>query len=404
MRFLVHSGNSTYSATDKKFHFSLDRRFPNPTRLRISKVNYIASTADTYPTVVYLRSAAIDDLIKTKHTVELTENAHENPSDALAILEETHTTARYRMNGNLTFPVHGHKNSTNIDFYFTDNTAVLNGVYTAPLVPGVSETELEALFGSGIHYLLDMDKSGAFLDGSGQEVTVAGDPIANIDGRYPDDGTYRFTTAYNMTWELINQYTKGATGDGSWAYTRDTTNAPPDVFASGSYVFLIKTPGNIGNYEVGWVSQGLELVFLNDSLCMHTNQANSVLVGVLASTDYLIRIDVVRSTNGDGTQNGTFDTTLEKLSDNTTITNQLVLTNMAANNLLFDSTLTQHTISTAQTNLNTRYGTFCHCTTTAAPTLVSYLRQKYNNEATTPVVDPNGKDASFFLQLDIDTK
>ena len=78
MRFLVHSGNSTYSTTDKKFHFSLDRRFPNPTRLRISKVNYIASTADTYPTVVYLRSAAIDDLIKTKHTVELTENAHEN--------------------------------------------------------------------------------------------------------------------------------------------------------------------------------------------------------------------------------------------------------------------------------------------------------------------------------------
>ena len=113
---------------------------------------------------------------------------------------------------------------------------------------------------------------------------------------------------------------------------------------------------------------------------------------------------MVRSTNGDGTQNGTFDTTLEKLSDNTTITNQLVLTNMASNNLLFDNTLTQHTISTAQTNLNTRYGTFCHCTTTAAPTLVSYLRQKYINEATTPVVDPNGKDASFFLQLDIDTK
>ena len=105
MRFLVHSGNSTYSATDKKFHFSLDRRFPNPTRLRISKVNYIASTADTYPTVVYLRSVAIDDLTKSKHTVELTEDAHENPSDALAILEETHTTARYRMNGNLTFPV-----------------------------------------------------------------------------------------------------------------------------------------------------------------------------------------------------------------------------------------------------------------------------------------------------------
>jgi hypothetical protein len=249
-----------------------------------------------------------------------------------------------------------------------------------------------------------MDKSGAFLDGSSQEVTVAGDPIALIDGRYPDDGTYRFTTAYNMTWEQINQYTKGATGDGSWAYSLDSSNAPSDVFASGSYVFLMKTPANVSSYEVGWVSQGLQLVFSSNSLCMHSNQANSILVGVLASTDYLIRIDVVRSTNVDGTQNGTFDTTLEKLSDNTTITNQLVLTNMAANNQIFNAALTQHKISTAQTHLDTRYGTFCHCTTTAAPTLVSYLRQKYNNEATEPVIDPDGKDASFFLQLDIDTK
>jgi hypothetical protein len=123
----------------------------------------------------------------------------------------------------------------------------------------------------------------------------------------------------------------------------------------------------------------------------------------LASTDYLIRIDVVRSTNGDGSQNGTFDTTLEKLSDNTTITNQLQLTNMASNNFIFDAAGTQHTISTAQTHLDSRYGTFCHCTTAAAPTLQSYLRQKYNNEATQPVIDPNGVAASWFVELEIET-
>ena len=112
MRYLVHSGNSTYDQSTKRYSFNLDRRFPNPTRVRISKINFVASTADTYPTVVYLRSTAVDNLIKTKHTVELTDENHENPSDVLAVLEETHNVARYRQDGTLTFPIHGHMAST----------------------------------------------------------------------------------------------------------------------------------------------------------------------------------------------------------------------------------------------------------------------------------------------------
>ena len=73
-----------------------------------SKVNFVASTMDAYPTVVYLRSSKLDDLIKSKHTVELTDQNHENPSDALGVLEETHDVSRYRMAGSIIFPVHGH--------------------------------------------------------------------------------------------------------------------------------------------------------------------------------------------------------------------------------------------------------------------------------------------------------
>jgi len=194
---------------------------------------------------------------------------------------------------------------------------------------------------------------------------------------------------------------KGVTGDGSWSYTQDNTSAPDDVFASGSYCFLMKTPPNVASYEVGWRSQGLELVFSGSSLCMHSAQANSVLVGVLASTDYLIRIDVVRSTNGDGTQNATYDTTLEKLSDNTTITNQLVLTNMASNNKIFDTNISNHRISTAQTNFSTHQGTFCHCTTADAPTVIAYLRQKYDGESTVPNVIAGATDSEFNVVLNI---
>ena len=66
VRYLVHSGNSTYDATQRKFVYNLDRRFPNPTRVKVSKANYIATTAATYPNVVYLRSTAVDNLIKTR--------------------------------------------------------------------------------------------------------------------------------------------------------------------------------------------------------------------------------------------------------------------------------------------------------------------------------------------------
>ena len=36
--------------------------------------------------------------------------------------------------------------------------------------------------------------------------------------------------------------------------------------------------------------------------------------------------------------------------------------------------------------------------------LVAYIKQVYSGEATEPVVDPDAVDASFQLELDIDTK
>ena len=139
MRFLVHSGNATYDPTLKKYLFNLDRRIPNPTKMKISKVNFIASTASRYPQVVYLRSDAIDTLIKVKHTLDLTDDNHENSTNVLSVLEETHNIERYRSSGAVMFPIHGHKASTKIDFYFTDNNQILDGIYVVPSQPGVSD-------------------------------------------------------------------------------------------------------------------------------------------------------------------------------------------------------------------------------------------------------------------------
>ena len=185
MRYLVHADNSTYDVASKRFFFNLDRRFPNPTKIKLSKANYIASTADTYPTVVYLRSTAIDDLVKLKHTVELTDVAHENPSNTLAVLEETHDVARYRAPGAIAFPVHGHMATSKIDFYFTDNTTILDGVYTPTQVAGTTDATMEThVFNSLIRVWLDFAKPDLVLNTALEQATV-GESLNRIISRTP---------------------------------------------------------------------------------------------------------------------------------------------------------------------------------------------------------------------------
>ena len=113
MRFLVHHENSTYDPVTKRFYFNLDQRISNPTKVKVSKASYTASTTDSFPQVIYMRSEALNQLIKAKHTVDLVQNNHENPSDTIAVLEETHTQGRFRMQGaKLKFPVHSHTASS----------------------------------------------------------------------------------------------------------------------------------------------------------------------------------------------------------------------------------------------------------------------------------------------------
>ena len=91
MRYLVHSEDATFDSTTGKYYFNLDTRIANPTRIRINKATFVAATASSYPQVVYLRSNKISELTRTKHTVELLDEGHENQSDVLAVLAESHT-------------------------------------------------------------------------------------------------------------------------------------------------------------------------------------------------------------------------------------------------------------------------------------------------------------------------
>ena len=119
-RFLLAHGNSTFK--DGSFNFSLDRRFRNATHLRVKKASYVADSGLTVvPPVVYLRSKALHRLASNKHTLELKNTGHENDVDVLAVLEETHTTGRYRLNTFERFIRLDYSHLREIDFYFTDS-------------------------------------------------------------------------------------------------------------------------------------------------------------------------------------------------------------------------------------------------------------------------------------------
>ena len=119
-KYLLHSSLANYDATTKVWTFSLDRRISHPRRIRINSAAYIAPTMATYPQVVYLRSSKLSEAVRRKHTVELKDNSHENATDTLCVLHETHTVGRYNMDSQSkrNFAVHSHLPLRKIDFYF----------------------------------------------------------------------------------------------------------------------------------------------------------------------------------------------------------------------------------------------------------------------------------------------
>ena len=97
MRYLIHSDNCEFDSSTGKHSIVLDRRIANPSHLQLVKCVYEAPTdaGGVYPLAVYFRSEGINDLVRNKHTIQLTQNNHENEADVLAVLKESTSAKRY---------------------------------------------------------------------------------------------------------------------------------------------------------------------------------------------------------------------------------------------------------------------------------------------------------------------
>ena len=96
MRFLLHHSNASFDATTKTWTFNLDRRFSNPRSISIQKAVFQSDTdVDPPPNIVYMHSAALTRMFRTKHTVVLTASNHETPTDVVCVLEQQNIQKRY---------------------------------------------------------------------------------------------------------------------------------------------------------------------------------------------------------------------------------------------------------------------------------------------------------------------
>ena len=120
MRLLLSDGNATKS--NGIYTFSLDKRPSNATTIRVAKADfqYTVPTGSVAPHVVYMRSTALHNIARNKHTAILKANQHDDSVDVIAVLEESHTTARYRLRDNSHLIYMNQNILRDVDFYFTD--------------------------------------------------------------------------------------------------------------------------------------------------------------------------------------------------------------------------------------------------------------------------------------------
>ena len=171
VRYQFHSTNAVYDKATRSYTFTLDRRIPNATRFTIRRAGYRVArlAADTvFPHMVYLRSDAIHQNSRTKHTVEATGTGHENASNIIVVLEETVAAGSYQQQGSYSFSLVKTPNLRTIDLTFSSGGAALTG---HEALGGADDAAMNVLRDAGrIVTWYDANVSSTVQDSTGAEV------------------------------------------------------------------------------------------------------------------------------------------------------------------------------------------------------------------------------------------
>ena len=386
VRFLLSDGNATYS--NGVFTFALDRRLRNATAARFRKASYVLDTSvSVAPNIVYLRSRALNSISANTHTVILTDTQHENAVDVLAILEDTHTTGRYRMiEDPRTLPL-TYSHLRNLDFYFTDPagnnlsfTETAEDEVTAAAIAARSDlflflnyTDLTKVTTTGSPPTQLLTQIEAVNDSSFQFIPNSGSGIA-----YTDFGSNGGKCAdFNNDWVRLND---------------SSTVAEP---ATGTFSILFQSQPNTTDTQV-IVDWYLFRIYVNagGKLSYYDGEINETNITVENSTKYLL------SVRRDGAE-VEFLWRLEKLSDNTVQTDTTSNGGNSSGTGLFD--IAGNSTHSAAGMEISNLVVITSIADADVLTIETYLKQYYRGLVSSSSGGAS-TDATWFAEIDINTR
>ena len=408
-KFLLHSSLANYDSVSKRWTFALEKRLSNPTRIRLRKATYSTpGDVSPHPQVVYLRSNALARMITRKHTMELRSVGHENASNVIATLTETHTRGRYRIVGGQTFPVNPNQSERNIDLYFTDGDTVLDGaVGSGSGTATGSDAEIVALDDLLLAWF-DFAPART-LDAAYGEATDVGDEVANIYNRSPGPATLVYVNQYGNPLQLAAVGSaKGITRDGSWQSFADTSTPTGDLEETFCIHSLWVTPSTSGAHSYLFDVMMLKIFTWDGNTIGYKDDGGSNAVlnfSTVPGRAYILtceRRDATQDYNGNGNIEGyEFHFRLEDLVTDVVTTDTVVQGN--------DHPGSEQVwrLGKASTHFFHVQGPFIIHNGNDAENMAtcqSWLRNKFNGTAVAEESE-NGIEeaASFFVELDIAT-
>ena len=324
VRLLLHSADAVYDSTTHEYTFQLDRRIRRPTKLRVQKAHYSKATGSAHPLVVYLESNALSQLILNKHTLKLKSTSHENGTEIIATLGETHTKGRYNLERDVrTFKTNPDEHLRNIDIRFTNNGTVLAKSSTGAgdgssggqgSGPAGTVTDADIVAITGLKLFQDM-KPNTLLNSSYANTPNVGDTVRYI---YQNAGALQ-----SMVFSGYGDFTVAAWGQGrgvtstvSWNYAVDGTMPNKWSGYIFTYVWGMKAPQNQSGTIMLFNHRGLIVDLISGSLNIYdaAGNAQNTNIPLLPLKDYLITVSRVSDQNGDGIDE--FNVTVENLESN----------------------------------------------------------------------------------------
>ena len=289
----------------KTYHFELTERIDRPLTLRVAKAHY-TSAEEVHPLVVYFRSKALSNLIKSKHTLRLKNNQHRQQTDVLCTLTETHAIGRYnKEKDDRVFPTEPSKYCRSIDIQFTNNATVLGQSGAASSSTSGSDAELDAMNTAGrLVCWTDFDDSRMF-NSLMQESTGVGSEVNFIYDRA--NAALIWQLAYGVSLVVVNIGDEGAQGvyrNGSWQSVVDTTPLPQNSVLQAEFTFhMVFQQNMINEHSMLAYWSDIKICMWQGSLCYFKLATNHVAhqvsgVSIIPTKPYMLSVQ--RRDNGSG--------------------------------------------------------------------------------------------------------